>query len=54
MKKVFIITQHSLTEDKRNMNAYQRVYYAADYVEVYLLIRRKQTVSHEIEERVSL
>jgi glycosyltransferase involved in cell wall biosynthesis len=54
LKKVLIITQYSLPDHKRNMNAYQRVFYGANHAEVHLLIRREQSVSAEIENRVSL
>ena len=54
MKQVFILTQYSLPEHKRNMNAYQRVFYGANYAHIQLLIRRKQSVSRELEERVTL
>lgn len=54
MEKIFILTQYSLPEYKRNMNAYQRIYYGADYAQINLLIRKKQSISREIEDRVVL
>ncbi len=54
MEKVFILTQYSLPEYKHNMNAYQRIYFGANYAQIHLLIRRNQSVSREIAERVTL
>ncbi len=52
--RVLLLTQYSLPEHKRNMNAYQRVYYGAVHADVHLLIRRKHTVSQELHARVTL
>ncbi len=54
MEKIYILTQYSLTENKRNMNAYQRIFYGARYGEIHLLIRRQQSVSQELAARVTL
>lgn len=51
-QKVFIVTQYSLPDHKRNMNAYQRVFYGADHADISLLIRRSAAVSQEIHSRV--
>lgn len=53
-QKVLILTQYSLPENKRNMNAYQRIFYGADHADIKLLIRSKATVSEEIFARVSV
>ncbi len=49
---MLILTQYSLPDYKRNMNAYQRIFYGADHADIRLLIRSKATVSDEIRERV--
>jgi hypothetical protein len=50
--RVLIVTQYSLPDDKRNMNAYQRIFYGARHVDVTLLIRRQAEVSAELTELV--
>ena len=52
--RVLVITQYSLPDHKRNMNAYQRNYYGSEYAEIHLLLRRRHTVSHEISQRVKV
>lgn len=52
--KVLIFTQYSLPAHKRNMNAYQRIFYGALHADVHLLIRRRHTISQELRERVIL
>lgn len=52
--KVFVLTQYSLPEHKRNMNAYQRLYYGSLHADIHLLIRRKHMISEELQERVTL
>lgn len=49
---VLILTQYDLPDFKRNMNAYQRVYFGALHAKVTLLIRRKRVVSDELAARV--
>src|SRR6185503_13128107 len=46
--RVLILTQYSLPENKRNMNAYQRVFYGARHMAVTLLVRREAEVSAEL------
>ena len=52
--KAFVLTQYSLPEHKRNMNAYQRLYYGSRHADIHLLIRRKHVISEELRERVTL
>ena len=52
--RALLITQYSLPDHKRNMNAYQRNYYGSEFADIHLLIRSKQTVSREISQRVTL
>jgi glycosyltransferase involved in cell wall biosynthesis len=52
--RVLIVSQYSLPSFKRNMNAYQRVYYGAEHARVTLLLRRKQAVSDEICQRATV
>ena len=51
---MFIVTQYSLPENKYNMNAYQRNYYGSEFATIHLLIRKKNMVSQELCERVTL
>lgn len=52
--KVLIFTQYSLPANKRNMNAYQRLYYGSQHADIHLLIRRKNAISSELSQRVSV
>jgi glycosyltransferase involved in cell wall biosynthesis len=54
LTRIFILTQYSLPDFKRNMNAYQRIVFGSQYASVVLLIRRKASVSAEIKEKVTL
>jgi glycosyltransferase involved in cell wall biosynthesis len=47
-----IITQYSLPQNKRNMNAYQRVFDGSDFADITLVIRAGQNVSEPIAEKV--
>jgi glycosyltransferase involved in cell wall biosynthesis len=48
--RVIIVSQYSFPENKRNMNAYQRVLYGARHAAVTLLVRREAQVSQELTE----
>src|SRR3990167_2036316 len=50
-RKVLILTQYSLPAFKKNMNAYQRIYYGSEHADVTVLIRRNQNVSDELKGR---
>lgn len=54
MAKIFILTQYSLPNHKRNLNAYQRIYYGSQFSQINLLIRKNHSVSSEIAKRVLL
>jgi glycosyltransferase involved in cell wall biosynthesis len=50
--RVLIITQYSLPLNKRNMNAYQRVFDGSNFAEITLVIRAGQSVSEPIARKV--
>jgi glycosyltransferase involved in cell wall biosynthesis len=52
--RILIVSQYSFPENKRNMNAYQRIFYGSRYAAVVLLLRRGQPVSQELRERVQV
>lgn len=52
--KVMIITQYSLPHYKKNMNAYQRNFYGSEHADITLLVRKKQEISGELNERVTV
>lgn len=52
--KVLILTQFSQSENKQNMNQYQRIFYGSEYADIKLLIRRKHTASCAIGQRVTV
>jgi glycosyltransferase involved in cell wall biosynthesis len=51
---VLIITQYSLPLNKRNMNAYQRVFDGSNFADITLLIRAGQSVSDPIAGKVKV
>lgn len=54
MEKVVILTQYSLPDNKRNMNAYQRVFHGARYARITLMVRRTAEVSEELKSLVQV
>ncbi len=46
--RVLIISQYALTEDKRNMNVYQRVHHGSRHADITLLLRRGQPACDHI------
>jgi glycosyltransferase involved in cell wall biosynthesis len=49
---VLVLTQYSLPDHKRNMNAYQRLYYGSEHAAITLLMRRNERASAELGRRV--
>lgn len=54
LKSVLILTQYDMPANKRNMNAYQRIFWGAEHARVRLLMRKGKEVSEEIKSRVAL
>lgn len=54
MLRVLIVSQYSLPEWKRNMNAYQRVFYGGAHADIHLVVRRDSRISDEILARSSV
>ena len=52
--QVLIITQYSLPSYKKNMNAYQRNFYGSEHADITLLVRKKQEISDELNNRVTV
>lgn len=51
---VLIVSQYNLPIIKKNMNAYQRIYYGGRRAQVHLLVRKRAEVSDELRSRAKV